>query len=45
MAQTRERLAVAGVRWLELPGLWDVDEPGDWQRLERLVAGVGTIAA
>lgn len=45
MAQTRERLAAAGVRWLELPGLWDVDEPGDWQRLERLLTGVGTIAA
>lgn len=35
MAQTRERLAAAGVRSLELPVLWDVDRPEDFVRLER----------
>ncbi|WP_374692170.1 TIGR04282 family arsenosugar biosynthesis glycosyltransferase [Accumulibacter sp.] len=33
MAQTRARLAGAGLRWLELPALWDVDRPGDLRRL------------
>lgn len=33
MAQTRDQLRRAGVTWLELPTLWDVDEPADWQRL------------
>jgi rSAM/selenodomain-associated transferase 2/rSAM/selenodomain-associated transferase 1 len=32
LAQTRERLRGAGASWLELPGLWDVDEPADWLR-------------
>ncbi|MEX1166550.1 MAG: TIGR04283 family arsenosugar biosynthesis glycosyltransferase [Hydrogenophaga sp.] len=32
MAQTRERLSEARVPWIELPALWDVDEPADWQR-------------
>ena len=32
MAQTRERLKGAGVRWCELPALWDVDDPADWLR-------------
>ena len=32
LAQTRERLLEAGARWLELPTLWDVDEPADWLR-------------
>ena len=36
MAQTRDRLRLAGLSWLELPTLWDVDEPADWQRLQRL---------
>ena len=36
MAQTRELLRRAGASWLELPTLWDVDEPADWQRLQGL---------
>jgi rSAM/selenodomain-associated transferase 1 len=32
LAQTRERLSEAGTAWQELPALWDVDEPADWQR-------------
>ena len=32
MSQTRERLSEAKVRWVELPALWDVDEPSDWLR-------------
>ena len=36
MAQTRERLTQAGVKWLEMPTLWDVDEPADWLRLQQL---------
>ena len=36
MTQTRERLTQAGVDWLEMPTLWDVDEPADWLRLQRL---------
>lgn len=32
LSQTRERLREAGVRWCELPMLWDVDEPADWVR-------------
>lgn len=48
MAQTRERLSGAGVRWRELPALWDVDEPADWLRwraLEgRLVEGTARLA-
>lgn len=36
MAQTRDQLRRAGVSWLELPTLWDVDEPADWQRLQAL---------
>ena len=36
MAQTRVQLRRAGVSWCELPTLWDVDEPADWQRLQRL---------
>ena len=34
MAQTRDQLRRAGVSWLELPTLWDVGEPADWQRLQ-----------
>lgn len=33
MAQTRERLREAGLRWSEPLTLWDVDEPADLQRL------------
>lgn len=35
--QTRERLRAAGARWHELPALWDVDRPADWERLRRLL--------
>jgi uncharacterized protein len=33
MAQTRQRLADAGLTWRELPPLWDVDRPEDLARL------------
>lgn len=33
MAATRERLAVLGWRWYELPSSWDVDRPTGYQRL------------
>lgn len=33
MADTRRRLRAAGLRWHELATLWDVDRPGDHQRL------------
>lgn len=36
LAQTRERLQAAGVRWHEMAPLWDVDEPADWDRLQVL---------
>lgn len=36
MAQTRERLEAIGARWVELPILWDVDEPQDWQRWQAM---------
>lgn len=36
MAQTRERLRAAGLRWCELATLWDVDRPGDLARLAAL---------
>jgi glycosyltransferase A (GT-A) superfamily protein (DUF2064 family) len=36
MAQTRTRLAALGWRWRELPELWDVDRPGDLERLRGL---------
>ena len=36
MAQTRDQLRRAGVSWLELPTLWDVDEPADWQRQQQI---------
>ncbi|MDP2093374.1 MAG: TIGR04283 family arsenosugar biosynthesis glycosyltransferase [Hydrogenophaga sp.] len=35
LEQTRERLHQAGATWVELPALWDVDEPADWQRWAR----------
>lgn len=37
-AQTRERLQAAGASWHELPALWDVDEPADWNRWQHLRA-------
>ena len=33
MAATRERLAALAWRWHELPAAWDVDRPGDFERL------------
>jgi rSAM/selenodomain-associated transferase 2/rSAM/selenodomain-associated transferase 1 len=38
MDQTRERLSEAGASWLELPALWDVDEPADWRRWRAIAA-------
>jgi rSAM/selenodomain-associated transferase 1 len=35
MAQTRERLVAAGLRWRELATLWDVDRPEDLERFRR----------
>lgn len=35
MAETRRRLSSLGWRWRELETLWDVDRPGDYERLER----------
>ena len=36
LMQTRERLLAAGASWQELPALWDVDEPVDWARSQRV---------
>ena len=44
MAQTRERLSTVGARWVELPTLWDVDEPADWQRWNAMAHGDGAQA-
>ncbi len=33
LATTRERLAMLGWRWSELPATWDVDRPDDYRRL------------
>ena len=33
MQRTRERLAGAKLSWMELPTLWDVDRPEDYERL------------
>jgi rSAM/selenodomain-associated transferase 2/rSAM/selenodomain-associated transferase 1 len=41
MAQTRERLNAIGAKWVELPVLWDVDDPQDWQRWQALAHGDG----
>lgn len=38
LVQTRERLLAGGASWQELPMLWDVDEPLDWARWQRLNA-------
>jgi rSAM/selenodomain-associated transferase 1 len=49
LAQTRERLRTAGLRWCEPATLWDVDWPADLDRLAALhpeaLAFRGTIAA
>ncbi len=37
LAQTRERLSAIGASWLELPTLWDVDDPQDWQRWQSVL--------
>ncbi len=36
--ETRTRLRAAGLRWCELPALWDVDRPADLARLRDLSA-------
>jgi rSAM/selenodomain-associated transferase 1 len=36
LMQTRARLQQAGATWAELPALWDIDEPEDWQRWQAL---------
>lgn len=41
LAQTRERLRSAGLRWQELPALWDVDTPDDWARLQKSMPAAG----
>jgi uncharacterized protein len=45
MARTRERLAMRQLRWHELPTLWDVDRPADYERLvgSGLLAGLGAV--
>jgi rSAM/selenodomain-associated transferase 2/rSAM/selenodomain-associated transferase 1 len=44
LAQTRERLRAAGANWQELDTLWDVDEPADLQRYQRLVRSAPVLA-
>jgi rSAM/selenodomain-associated transferase 1 len=39
MAQTRQRLRAAGLRYSEMPTLWDVDTPQDLVRWQALAAG------
>jgi len=41
LTQTRERLREAGATWHEMPALWDVDEPADWQRWQAMCATSG----
>ena len=36
MAQTRQRLRSAGLRWQELDPLWDIDRPADLARLAKI---------
>ncbi len=36
LVQTRQQLRLSGASWHELPALWDIDEPADWQRLARM---------
>jgi rSAM/selenodomain-associated transferase 2/rSAM/selenodomain-associated transferase 1 len=35
LLQTRQQLKACGASWAELKALWDVDEPADWERLQR----------
>lgn len=35
MDETRTAMRRLGWQWVELPTLWDIDTPGDYQRLER----------
>ena len=35
LLQTRQQLRMSGASWTELDTLWDVDEPSDWDRLQR----------
>ena len=42
MQQSRERLRTAGLRWRELPPLWDLDRPEDLARLAD--CGLGGLA-
>ena len=35
--KTRDRLRTQRLSWLELPMLWDVDEPEDWLRFRNLL--------
>jgi len=47
MALTRAKLAAQGVRWQELPTLWDVDSAADlarWQKLPTAIAASGNAA-
>jgi len=39
LAETRGRLAAAGLRWREIATLWDVDRPEDLDRLRRELPG------
>ncbi|WP_313952884.1 TIGR04282 family arsenosugar biosynthesis glycosyltransferase, partial [Accumulibacter sp.] len=45
MAQTRECLRLRGLRWVELPTLWDVDRPADLARLASLAGFAEALAA
>ena len=36
LSQTLDRLAVAGASVAQLPTLWDIDEPSDWQRWQAM---------
>lgn len=38
LLQTRQQLLACGASWKELPALWDVDEPADWDRLQAWLA-------
>ena len=38
LSQTLARLAVAGASVAQLPALWDIDEPADWQRWQAMQA-------
>ena len=35
LLQTRRQLKACGASWTELDALWDVDEPADWEKLQR----------